>query len=980
MSKNSHEPRKRKHTRWNHAVKQKYVEAGLSGLFFTCDNHEKQALAEAYNIIDELMDQTDTGVISSCNVEDSSCDAEFDEDVADSLKRICNESRGTGQKRLCKQRPTGVRNCLFVTVQGAEVVTLAERMVKFAQTTPRCRYLQRVLPVEETAEIDLQKMSEIIAKCVSRHLVAKSDGSFPSYAMEFKARNNDSLKKSDILEMFGDAVNAIAPTARVDLNDAQPSSNTIIEAHHFSDPRQPSAVMAQLAVFRNESSMCDITLEANGQTLTAHRFILASAIPYFRAMFGSDMMESKMDKIVINDISFDSLRCLVDFVYTSEITIDSDNVQSLLFAASILQMDSVCAACQRFLTQFLTTRNCLSIRQFAERHNCVDLLNSSDDFAVDHFTAWACSKMRCSGIGTSCLSEDVESTELLCRVCPFLFRTDSCRLTKNQKQYMNKQVFDAVVHPSSHIPSSRTSSHQAHMSDIYQYRVEKGSLPILNESGPHPAGTLLPTSVPSKPPSVVESQAPQAHLSSKSQKRNRLQEWKAMCTRPPMAVCILLLFFILIVAAIVTIVLVQVLAVPKSAVMSWIAPEILRGGQNTPSSINMKSNGQQNRVAIIDESLKSNRKNIACFVIPLDRNNIQDISSMLKASSSAAHRREQSRGWQETWNYLPSPLLINAQTLFDPPIPECEGVRWIQLEYTSSNQKSRKCSDCYDFCLPDYGIEKDNVRDEEYLNILRRNCFYLFVPEWRSFTQTNSVDQDNWQCSTWFAEQCSRSCKFKRYEWKKWKYCLWYKWQYELTGGTQIYGIYDKVIKFHCTLNPSTLQGYDRHIMSGNSDGNGYNQQQNVERTMTIADNGVTGMTQQNRELNVMGTPSDSFHRYENGNGQNHYSGRLAQQTYTSQTQNGNVYGNQFGQDGQFPFSSDIGYNTAQGTNTRQPYPDSSGVNPPSGYIPQVGPQIMGMRPQGVAGMEIPSSHHSGYTPDVITNQQPVNMRWMTNG
>uniref|UniRef100_A0A0N4WZH5 BACK domain-containing protein n=1 Tax=Haemonchus placei TaxID=6290 RepID=A0A0N4WZH5_HAEPC len=88
---------------------------------------------------------------------------------------------------------------------------------------------------------------------------------------------------------------------------------------------------------------------------------------------------------VFQDISFEALNALVNFVYTSEISINSDNVQSLLFAASILQMDSVCYACQRFMTQLLTTKNCLLIRQFAEQHNCVDLLNSSDDFAVDHF-------------------------------------------------------------------------------------------------------------------------------------------------------------------------------------------------------------------------------------------------------------------------------------------------------------------------------------------------------------------------------------------------------------------------------------------------------------------------------------------------------------------------------------------------------------------------------------------------------------------
>ncbi|KJH39814.1 BTB And Kelch, partial [Dictyocaulus viviparus] len=53
--------------------------------------------------------------------------------------------------------------------------------------------------------------------------------------------------------------------------------------------------------------------------------------------------------------------------------------------AGLTIMDSVCYACQQFMTQLLTIKNCLLIRQFAEQHNCVDLLNSSDDYAIDHF-------------------------------------------------------------------------------------------------------------------------------------------------------------------------------------------------------------------------------------------------------------------------------------------------------------------------------------------------------------------------------------------------------------------------------------------------------------------------------------------------------------------------------------------------------------------------------------------------------------------
>lgn len=51
-------------------------------------------------------------------------------------------------------------------------------------------------------------------------------------------------------------------------------------------------------------------------------------------------------------------------------------------------MDTVCGACQRFLTQYLTTANCLSIRQFAEQHNCVSLMSSVDDFAMEHFPVY----------------------------------------------------------------------------------------------------------------------------------------------------------------------------------------------------------------------------------------------------------------------------------------------------------------------------------------------------------------------------------------------------------------------------------------------------------------------------------------------------------------------------------------------------------------------------------------------------------------
>jgi hypothetical protein len=69
-------------------------------------------------------------------------------------------------------------------------------------------------------------------------------------------------------------------------------------------------------------------------------------------------------------------------------------------------MDAVCGACQRFLTQYLTTNNCLSIRQFAEQHNCVSLMHSVDDFAMEHFPVRREANWQVAGkAGCSCLLE-----------------------------------------------------------------------------------------------------------------------------------------------------------------------------------------------------------------------------------------------------------------------------------------------------------------------------------------------------------------------------------------------------------------------------------------------------------------------------------------------------------------------------------------------------------------------------------------------
>lgn len=56
-------------------------------------------------------------------------------------------------------------------------------------------------------------------------------------------------------------------------------------------------------------------------------------------MFLSEMSEAKQELIEIKDFDGDAIQDLVQFAYSSKLTLTVDNVQPLLYAACILQVN-----------------------------------------------------------------------------------------------------------------------------------------------------------------------------------------------------------------------------------------------------------------------------------------------------------------------------------------------------------------------------------------------------------------------------------------------------------------------------------------------------------------------------------------------------------------------------------------------------------------------------------------------------------------
>ncbi|XP_065814889.1 kelch-like protein 3 isoform X2 [Labrus bergylta] len=137
---------------------------------------------------------------------------------------------------------------------------------------------------------------------------------------------------------------------------------------------------------RSKKMLCDVQLVAGSVEVPAHRVVLASCSPYFCAMFTGDMSESKAHQVEIREVDGQTLRKLVDYIYTAEIEVTEDNVQVLLPAASLLQLMDVRQVCCEFLQSQLHPTNCLGIRAFADLHTCTQLLNQAHAYAEQHFT------------------------------------------------------------------------------------------------------------------------------------------------------------------------------------------------------------------------------------------------------------------------------------------------------------------------------------------------------------------------------------------------------------------------------------------------------------------------------------------------------------------------------------------------------------------------------------------------------------------
>ena len=133
------------------------------------------------------------------------------------------------------------------------------------------------------------------------------------------------------------------------------------KVHDFPSKGHSKEILASINSLRKKNLLCDVIFRVEGKRFPVHRIILAACSDYFEAMFTGGMSESNTDgkKVIdIRGLSADTMAILLDFIYTETIRVSVENVQTLLPAACLLQLNGKKEFC------VATANFCLLLKRF----------------------------------------------------------------------------------------------------------------------------------------------------------------------------------------------------------------------------------------------------------------------------------------------------------------------------------------------------------------------------------------------------------------------------------------------------------------------------------------------------------------------------------------------------------------------------------------------------------------------------------------
>ncbi|XP_066499219.1 kelch-like protein 34 [Hoplias malabaricus] len=142
------------------------------------------------------------------------------------------------------------------------------------------------------------------------------------------------------------------------------------------------ATLSRFQKLRLENRMCDVILEAQGKKFPAHRTLLACSSDYFWSMFQEHNLESGTCTVTLPALSSPGLEQVLDFIYTSWISLSPFTLEDTLEAACYLQVTQAVDLCTEYILDHVSLENCCFFANVSARYGLMEALAAANRFVA----------------------------------------------------------------------------------------------------------------------------------------------------------------------------------------------------------------------------------------------------------------------------------------------------------------------------------------------------------------------------------------------------------------------------------------------------------------------------------------------------------------------------------------------------------------------------------------------------------------------
>ena len=157
-----------------------------------------------------------------------------------------------------------------------------------------------------------------------------------------------------------------------------------------ADHSQPCLQLTdRLEILRKNERFCDVIVEVKGKEFKAHKAVLAAASPFFLTLLESNMRESNehLIKVELEEATASIMEDVLKYVYTGNVSVTEQSAHNLIATADYLLLPGLKSLGCDFLKGILATENCVFNYYFAERYQCMNLMEECRELIKSNFSA-----------------------------------------------------------------------------------------------------------------------------------------------------------------------------------------------------------------------------------------------------------------------------------------------------------------------------------------------------------------------------------------------------------------------------------------------------------------------------------------------------------------------------------------------------------------------------------------------------------------